>query len=56
MYDELKTTDPERILNALRAAMESEDPVSVTLRKSGDMYAATLVRATEPEFAGGPVT
>jgi hypothetical protein len=49
MYLEFKSDDPERIISELRKAMDSDDLVSVTLNKRGDLYVATLVQATETD-------
>jgi hypothetical protein len=48
MYQEIRTQDPEQIITAIRAVMESHDAVSITLNKRDDLYSATLVQAIEP--------
>lgn len=47
VYQELKTTDVDQILTAIRGAVESDSPTSVMLSKHGDLYVAKIASITE---------
>jgi hypothetical protein len=48
MFTEVRTGDPDRIISEVRRVLELPDPPSISIRKSGDMFIATLADGSEP--------
>lgn len=48
MYQEIKSDNLDSIMQAIVAALDSDETLMVTLNKRGTDYEATLVQAVEP--------
>lgn len=44
MFTEIRTSDSDKIISEVRRALELPEPPSISIRKSGEMFIATLHR------------